>query len=63
MSYYLQSLVPHAVMGEGVVSLLQSLVQQKASLATALVMLIGIGAAFVVLAMRVIARREYVLEQ
>jgi ABC-2 type transport system permease protein len=63
VSYYLQSLVPHAVMGEGVLSLLQSLVQQKASLATALVMLVGIGVVFVFLAMRVIARREYVLEQ
>jgi ABC-type transport system involved in multi-copper enzyme maturation permease subunit len=63
VSYYLQSLVPHAVMGEGVISLLQSLVQQKASLATSLVMLIAIGVVFVFLAMRVIARREYVLEQ
>ena len=63
VSYYLQSLVPHAVTGEGIVSLLQSLVQQKASLATSLVMLVGIGVVFVWLAMRVIARREYVLEQ
>jgi ABC-2 type transport system permease protein len=63
VSYYLQSLVPHAVMGEGIVSLLQSLVQQKASLVTSVVTLIGIGVVFVWLAMRVIARREYVLEQ
>ena len=35
VSYYLQSLVPHAVMAEGVLSLLQSLVQQKASLPAA----------------------------
>jgi ABC-type transport system involved in multi-copper enzyme maturation permease subunit len=63
VSYYLQSLVPHAVMGEGVMSLLQSLLQQKASLATAVVMLVAIGVVFVFLAMRVIARREYVLEQ
>jgi ABC-type transport system involved in multi-copper enzyme maturation permease subunit len=63
VSYYLQSLVPHAVMGEGVLSLLQSLVAQKASLPTSLIMLVGIGTAFVGLAMRVIARREYVLEQ
>ena len=63
VSYYLQSLVPHAVMGEGVLSLLQSLVQQKASLATSVVMLVTIGVVFVVLAMRVITRREYVLEQ
>jgi ABC-2 type transport system permease protein len=63
VSYYLQSLVPHAVMGEGIVSLLQSLVQQKASLVTSVVMLVGIGVVFVYLAMRVIARREYVLEQ
>ena len=63
VSYYLQSLVPHAVTAEGVIGLLQSLVQQKASLATSLVMLVAIGAVFVFLAMRVIARREYVLEQ
>jgi ABC-type transport system involved in multi-copper enzyme maturation permease subunit len=63
ISYYLQSLVPHAVSGEGIMSLLQSLMAQKASLPTALGMLILIGAGFVFLAMRVIARREYVLEQ
>ena len=63
VSFYLQSLVPHAVMGEGVLSLLQSLVQQKASLPTAIAMLVAIGGVFVFLAMRVIARREYVLEQ
>jgi ABC-2 type transport system permease protein len=63
VSYYLQSLVPHAVMGEGVLSLLQSLVQQKASLGVALTIPIAIGLCFVFLAMRVIARREYVLEQ
>jgi len=63
VSYYLQSLVPHAVTAEGVIGLLQSLVQQKASLATSLAMLVAIGAVFVFLAMRVIARREYVLEQ
>ena len=63
VSFYLQSLVPHAVMGEGVLSLLQSLVQQKASLPVAVTMLVVIGVAFVFLAMRVIARREYVLEQ
>jgi ABC-2 type transport system permease protein len=63
ISYYLQSLVPHAVTGEGVVALLQSLVQQKASLVTSVGMLVGIGVVFVYFAMRVIARREYVLEQ
>ena len=63
VAFYLQSLVPHAVMGEGVLSLLQSLVQQKASLVTSVVMLVGIGVTFVFLAMRVIARREYILEQ
>ena len=50
-------------MAEGVLSLLQSLVQQKASLPTAIAMLVAIGGVFVFLAMRVIARREYVLEQ
>src|SRR5688500_11628798 len=55
VSFYLQSLVPHAVKGEGVLSLLQSLVQQKASLPVAVGMLVGIGAVFVFLAMRVIA--------
>jgi ABC-type transport system involved in multi-copper enzyme maturation permease subunit len=63
VSYYLQSLVPHAISGEGVMALLQSMVADKASLPVSLLMLAGIGAAFVFLAMRVIARREYVLEQ
>jgi ABC-type transport system involved in multi-copper enzyme maturation permease subunit len=63
VSYYLQSLVPHAVTGEGVMALLASLVAQKASLTTSLAMLILTGSVFVYLAMRVIARREYVLEQ
>jgi ABC-type transport system involved in multi-copper enzyme maturation permease subunit len=63
IAYYIQSMVPHAVMGEGVLSILQSLVASKASLTGSVLALVGIGTAFVVLAMRVIARREYVLEQ
>jgi len=38
-------------------------VSQHASVPVALGMLIGIGVVFVGLAMRVIARKEYVLEQ
>jgi ABC-2 type transport system permease protein len=63
VAFYLQSLVPHAVTGDDLLSLLQSMVSKKASLTTSLTMLIGIGVAFVAWAMRVIARREYVLEQ
>ena len=63
VAYYLQSLVPHAVTGDDLLSLLQSMVNKKASLATSLIMLIGIGAAFVGWAMRVVSRKEYVLEQ
>ena len=61
--YFLQSLAPQGDTAEGIMALLQRLVTQKASVPAALAALIGIGSGFVYLAMRVIARREYVLEQ
>jgi ABC-2 type transport system permease protein len=61
--YYLQSLAPQGDTAEGLMALLQRLVNQHASVPVALVTLVAIGAGFVALAMQVIARREYVLEQ
>ena len=61
--YFLQSLAPQGDTAEGLMALLQRLVNQKASIPVALATLVGIGAGFVAWAMRVIGRREYVLEQ
>jgi len=62
--YFLQSLAPQGDTGaDGLMAVLQKLVSQHASVPVALGMLIGIGVVFVGLAMRVIARKEYVLEQ
>jgi ABC-2 type transport system permease protein len=63
VSYYLQSLVPHAMPADGVASLLQSLFRDNPTLPVALLALFLITAAFLFMAVRVIDRREYVLEQ
>ena len=63
LAYYLQALVPHAMPSDSVVTLLQSVFRDAPSAATSLFCL---GCALVVslvLAMRTVARREYVLEQ
>jgi hypothetical protein len=61
--YYLQSLAPQGDSAEGLMAILQRLVNQHASVPVALATLVLIGAGFVAMAMQVIARREYVLEQ
>jgi hypothetical protein len=61
--YYLQSLVPHAMPSEGVMGLLQSILREYPSIPVALTALFAISAAFLYLAIRVVERREYVLEQ
>jgi ABC-type transport system involved in multi-copper enzyme maturation permease subunit len=64
VAYYLQSLVPQAMPSDGgVASLLQSFFRDYPSLPVALSALVGISAVFLYLAIRVIERREYVLEQ
>jgi ABC-type transport system involved in multi-copper enzyme maturation permease subunit len=61
--YYLQALVPHAIPGEGLTSLLQGFFRDYPSFPASLAALITISAVFLVLAMRTVERREYVLEQ
>jgi ABC-2 type transport system permease protein len=63
VAYYLQSLVPHAMPSDGVASLLQSVFRDTPSLPVALAALFAIAGVFLFLAMRVVERREYVLEQ
>jgi ABC-2 type transport system permease protein len=61
--HYLQSLVPHAMPSDGVLSLLQGLFRDSPSLPMSLLALFAISVGFLVLAARVVERREYVLEQ
>jgi hypothetical protein len=63
LAHYLQSLVPHAMPSSGVVSILQAVYNETASVATALFWLFFAIAVSLWLAMRVVERREYVVEQ
>jgi ABC-2 type transport system permease protein len=63
VAWYLQSLVPHAQPSDGIASLLQSVFRDNPSLPVALTALFAMAAAFLFLAVRVVERREYVLEQ
>jgi ABC-type transport system involved in multi-copper enzyme maturation permease subunit len=63
LAYYLQSLVPHAMPSEGVVSMLQSFFAETPAVWVSLVCLTGAIAASLTLAGRVVERREYVLDQ
>jgi ABC-type transport system involved in multi-copper enzyme maturation permease subunit len=64
VSYYIQSLVPHAMPADGgVASLLQFVFTDTPSAAVSIVMLLAITGFSLFLAVRAIERREYVLEQ
>lgn len=66
VAYYLQGLVPHAAPQEGAVSLLRALlerVQTPPTLAASLVALAAIWALALWVSVRVVERREYVLDQ
>jgi ABC-type transport system involved in multi-copper enzyme maturation permease subunit len=64
IAYYLQALVPHAMPADdSLASILQSVATDSPSAAVAVLVLIGITAASLLMAMRIIERREYVLEQ
>ena len=64
VAYYLQALVPHSMPAEGgVASLLQSVFTETPSASLAILMLALITIGSLVLAVRAIERREYVLEQ
>jgi ABC-type transport system involved in multi-copper enzyme maturation permease subunit len=61
--HYVQALVPHAMPADGALSVLQAMFRDVPSLTTCLVALGSMLAGFLLLAARVVERREYVLEQ
>ena len=63
LAYYLQGVVPHAMPSDGVVSLLQSVFREVPSALTSLFWLLFALVASLVLATRVVERREYVLAE
>ena len=63
IAWYLQSLVPHAQPSDGIASLLQSVFRDNPTLPVAIAALFAISLGFLILAVRVVERREYVLEQ
>jgi len=63
LAYYLQSLVPHAMPSDSVVSLLQGVFADSPSVLISLLCLAAATAASLALAGRVVERREYVLDQ
>jgi len=64
VAYYLQALVPHAMPAdEGIASLLRSVLTDTPSTPLSLFVLLAITVVSLALAMRIIERREYVLEQ
>jgi ABC-type transport system involved in multi-copper enzyme maturation permease subunit len=63
VAYYLQSLVPHAMPNDNVVSLIQSFFRENISLGQAVFWLLTILLAFLWVAAVSVERKEYVLEQ
>ena len=63
LAHYLQALVPHAMPADGAVSLLQTVFRETPSPFSSLVWLLAALVACLVLAVRAVERREYVLEQ
>ena len=64
VAYYLQALVPHAMPAdEGIASLLRSVLSESPSTPLSLFVLFVVTGVSLALAMRIIERREYVLEQ
>ncbi len=63
VAHYLQALVPHAMPSDGALSIVQGMFRQAPPAGVALAWLAAFLVAFLWLAMRTVARREYVLEQ
>lgn len=63
VAHHLQALVPHAMPADGVMSALQGLFRESPSPGTALCWLLSYVLVFLFLAVRIVERREYVLEQ
>jgi ABC-type transport system involved in multi-copper enzyme maturation permease subunit len=61
--FYLQAIVPHAMPSDGVVSMMQGLFRETPGLLTSLFWLAVIWAVFLGWGARIVARKEYVLEQ
>jgi ABC-type transport system involved in multi-copper enzyme maturation permease subunit len=61
--YYVQALVPHAMPSDSILGILQALVTDTPSLATSILSLAAISGLFLWAAIRIVERREYVLEQ
>jgi ABC-2 type transport system permease protein len=63
IAYYLQALVPHTMPSDNLLGMLQAIVRETPSLLSCLVALAVITALFLWLAVRLVGKREYVLEQ
>lgn len=63
VAYYLQGLVPHAMPNDSFASMVQAIFRETPSLANSLVSLALITIVFLSFAARIVAKREYVLEQ
>ena len=63
VAYYLNALVPHAMPADGVASLLQGMFRDTPPLWVSLFWLSAYLVVFLVLATRVVERKEYILEQ
>jgi len=64
LAYYLQALVPHAMPADdGVASLLQSVFSETPSAGLSIFVLVAVIALSLAWAMRIVERKEYVLEQ
>ena len=63
VAYYLQGLVPHAIPNDSIASMVQAMFRETPSLTRSLLALAGIIWVFLTAAARIVARREYVLEQ
>jgi ABC-2 type transport system permease protein len=61
--YYLQSLVPHAMPSDDLLGMLQSMMRETLPLSTVIIALMTITIVFFGWAIRVVGRREYVLDQ
>lgn len=63
VAYYLQGLVPHAMPNDSFASMMQAIFRETPSLTRSLVTMAVILVVFLGSAARIVARREYVLEQ
>ena len=63
LAFYLQALVPQAMPGDSVATLLQSVFREAPGTVSSLVSLLVVTAVALWLAVRTVERREYVLEQ